>query len=112
MCGISAFLCHPGKASSNEQANAQTRHVVDELEHSYSTHFEIEMKGFGKQSSLKVTWPLYHTGKFHLRIISAFLCHPGKASSNEQANAQTRHVVDELEHSLDHMPGLGIGLLI
>jgi asparagine synthase (glutamine-hydrolysing) len=34
MCGISAFLCHPGKASSNEQANAQTRHVVDELEHS------------------------------------------------------------------------------
>lgn len=34
MCGISAFLCHPGKASSNEQANAQNRHVVDELEHS------------------------------------------------------------------------------
>ncbi|KAJ5214274.1 hypothetical protein N7449_001443 [Penicillium cf. viridicatum] len=34
MCGISAFLCHPGKASSNEQANAQARQVVDELEHS------------------------------------------------------------------------------
>lgn len=34
MCGISAFLCHSGKTGSNEQPNAQTRHVVDDLEHS------------------------------------------------------------------------------
>ena len=34
MCGISAFLCHTGEASSNEQTKAQAQHVAAEMENS------------------------------------------------------------------------------
>lgn len=34
MCGISAFLSHPGKASSNERTKPQAQRVAAELEES------------------------------------------------------------------------------